>query len=113
MGLQAYAGHLSHVEDLETRTAEARSAADLIQQALAAVKEAGLRAAVVSGGSTGTIFIDPGLDALDEMQCGSYGFMDVEYDIVDLDGRSSTPFEPALFVRTSVISKKCSRYRDC
>ncbi|MDA7949502.1 MAG: alanine racemase [Hyphomicrobiaceae bacterium] len=104
-GLQAYAGHLSHMTDFAARSADAAVAARRIADVVSALEDEEVHLECVSGGSTGTVFIEPGLNQLTEMQCGSYVFMDLEYDVVDLDGRQSRPFEPALFVRTTVISK--------
>lgn len=104
-GLQAYAGHLSHLNDFEDRKKGARETGNLVASATAALIDENIPIPVVTGGSTGTVTIDPQLGALNELQCGSYVFMDVEYDPVDLDGRLSCLFEPALFVRTTVISK--------
>jgi D-serine deaminase-like pyridoxal phosphate-dependent protein len=57
----------------------------------------------VTGAGTGTHAIDAKGGVFSEMQCGSYIFMDVDYLRIDLRG-DRPPFEPALFVRTSVIS---------
>jgi D-serine deaminase-like pyridoxal phosphate-dependent protein len=67
--------------------------------------QAGHEVKRVTGGSTGTLFMDPGLHCYTELQCGSYVFNDVEYAGIDLDGRPSTPFEPCLFVKVTVIGR--------
>lgn len=107
-GMQAYAGHLSHMVDFAARANEADAAAAHLGEFVSALEEKKFCAERISGGSTGTIFVEPGLNRLTEMQCGSYVFMDLEYDVVDLDGKWSRPFDPALFVRTSIISKNVS-----
>lgn len=105
VGVQAYAGHLSHEADHARRVDGARAGAAQIAAILEALRAGGHGIDVVSGASTGTFFIDgESAHGFTELQAGSYVFMDVEYDEVDLDGLDGRPFEPALSVRTSVIS---------
>jgi D-serine deaminase-like pyridoxal phosphate-dependent protein len=59
---------------------------------------------VVTGGGTGTHAIDGPCDVFTELQVGSYIFMDAEYANVTLDEGTQNPFEPALFVQTTVVS---------
>ncbi|WP_159587751.1 DSD1 family PLP-dependent enzyme [Chelativorans xinjiangense] len=103
-GLQAYAGHLSHVPDHDERLAGGRLAAVRIAEIVASLTADGICVERISGGSTGTLFIDAELKLYTELQYGSYVFMDVEYDAVALDRLGRAPFLPSLFVRTSVIS---------
>jgi len=104
VGLQAYAGHLQHVADFAERrhdlAAPAAAAAGL-RDSLAA---AGLAPQIVTGGGTGTHRIDAAQGTFTELQAGSYIFLDVQYDAVALDEAEPRPFEPALFVATSVVS---------
>ena len=64
----------------------------------------GLAPSVVTGGGTGTHAIDGLGGVFTELQSGSYIFMDAEYAKVALDDDTRSPFEPALFVQTTVIS---------
>ena len=64
----------------------------------------GLVPSIVTGAGTGSHAIDAGGGLFTELQCGSYVFMDVRYQEVTLRPDEAQPFEPALFVRTSVIS---------
>jgi D-serine deaminase-like pyridoxal phosphate-dependent protein len=102
-GIQAYAGHLQHIADRTERQHrgedEIRSVNELREQ----LEKAGIPVADVTGAGTGTHAIDAAGGLFSELQCGSYIFMDVDYQRIDLRG-SEPPFEPALFVRTSVIS---------
>jgi D-serine deaminase-like pyridoxal phosphate-dependent protein len=103
MGLQAYAGHLQQIADLEERRqASARALAPLaeLKERLTAL---GLEPRVVSGGGTGTHDIDPAAGLFSELQAGSYAVMDVQYNAVALKP-AANPFETALFVQTAVIS---------
>jgi D-serine deaminase-like pyridoxal phosphate-dependent protein len=103
-GLQAYAGHLSHVPSYAERRTGLEDVKRRIEAAVAVLDAAGLKTCVISGGSTGTCLIDAQAGPVNEAQFGSYIFMDVEYGAVDLDGAWSRPFEPALFVVCAVAS---------
>lgn len=104
-GLQGYAGFLSHEQDYAARAAGATKAAALLQSVRSALAAHGIPVATISGASTGSSLIDLGMQTFNELQCGSYVCMDVEYNAVALDSAASVLFEPALFVRTTVISK--------
>ena len=76
----------------------------------AELRQEGLPLELLTGGSTGTYNIDPELNAMTELQVGSYVFMDVDYRRIG--GRSGAlydDFRPALTVLATVISKS---YRD-
>ena len=59
---------------------------------------------ILTGGGTGTFDIDPDARALTELQVGSYVFMDRQYNEVWQKPGDRPPFEPSLFVQTTVIS---------
>jgi len=102
-GVQAYAGHLQHVEDFAARRslaeAQHRTLAELVERLTAE----GRRPGIVTGAGTGTHAIDAA-GPFTELQTGSYVFMDVEYNAVDLRGGTARAFEPALFVAATVVS---------
>ncbi len=104
-GIQAYAGQLQHLADFAERREQCRLQMGKVAALRRALAKRGLLSEVVSGGGTGTHEIDA-LDAvLTELQAGSYLFMDAEYEAVALRSHAGThPFEPALFVQTSVVS---------
>lgn len=112
-GLQAYASHISHVEGFAERTAAAQKSVAEILEIRAALTAAGHVVSCISGGSTGTLHIDAEMDCYTELQCGSYVFNDVEYRSIDLDGRNSDLFAPALFVRVSVIGRNVAGRVTC
>lgn len=97
-GIQAYAGHLSHEENYEIRKLESEK----IEHDLSALREyllgRGLTVKEVSGVSTGTVFFRPYGSVYTEVQAGSYIYMDVAYNKLNL------PFQNSLFVMTSVVS---------
>ncbi len=103
-GLQAYAGHVQHIENFVERrsmTAEANSRMVELKAKLAA---ADLAPGLVSGAGTGTHFIDGTGGDYTELQVGSYIFTDVEYDAVQLRSDAPHPFEASLFVQSTVVS---------
>jgi D-serine deaminase-like pyridoxal phosphate-dependent protein len=103
-GVQAYAGHLQHLGDYESRRAMSLAALDEVRGTLEALAEARLPAPIVTGSGTGTFAIDVEAGVFTELQCGSYLFMDVEYDAVGQKDGGGQLFAPALFVEATVIS---------
>ncbi len=104
-GIQAYASHISHVENFAQRRASSIACAETITGLKSALAAAGHRTEIVTGGSTGTLYIDPDLECYTDLQCGSYVFSDVEYGGIDLTGASLSPFDASLVVRVSVIGR--------
>lgn len=105
VGLQTYASLISHTASYVERLAQSVASTQMILTIKAALEDAGHSITTVTGGSTGTLFIDPSLKCYTELQPGSYVFNDVEYMGVDLDGHQSSIFEPSLFVAVSVIGR--------
>lgn len=104
-GLQAYQGDLQHVYDAAERRLRGETAAALTKETVRALAEAGLDCAVVGGAGTGSFMLDAELGAVNELQCGSYIFMDADYDRVrELDGGRAGGMENALFVLSTVMS---------
>lgn len=104
-GIQAYASHISHLDGFAARRAASEDCARSILAVRGALEAAGHRIATVTGGSTGTLFMDPDLGCYTELQAGSYAVGDVEYAGLDLDGAGHCPFETALTVRVTVIGR--------
>jgi 3-hydroxy-D-aspartate aldolase len=102
-GVQAYAGHLQHIEHFEARASLADEQLARLVSLVTGLQREGLAPMIVSGGGTGTHDIDHRAGVFTELQAGSYAVMDVEYGDVELTRRGS-PFEPALFVQATVIS---------
>jgi 3-hydroxy-D-aspartate aldolase len=105
-GLQAYHGRAQHVRGFEDRRAAAASAAAKVSATLDALAAEGLRADVVTGGGTGTVAFDVATGVYNEVQPGSYVFMDVDYaQNLDESGRPIRTFEQSLFLWTTVMSR--------
>jgi len=103
-GVQGYAGRIQHTADFVQRRSEAAKAAAQLAELRTHLEHSGLAPSVVTGGGTGTHAIDGPSGVFTELQVGSYIFMDAEYAKVELDHDLKNPFEPALFVQTTVIS---------
>ena len=99
-GIQAYAGHISHMVDIEERKALTETNFARIRGLVAYLKENGINVNIVSGGSTGTCQIKAKGSPYNELQAGSYLFMDATYKDLNL------PFKNSLFVLSSVVSKR-------
>jgi 3-hydroxy-D-aspartate aldolase len=105
-GVQAYRGGL-HLDSYEARKAKSQAAITRVKEAVAALKAEGLEPEVVSGGSTGSYTFETTSGIYNELQCGSYAFMDADYGrILDQAGRriDQGEWENALFLLTSVMS---------
>lgn len=104
-GLQAYCGSAQHHTALADREAACRAVVDRVTATTAAIAEKGLSCNVVAGGGTGTFALDAGLGVLNELQPGSYVFMDAQYaGNLDADDRPVADFGHSLFVLATVIS---------
>ena len=99
-GIQAYAGHISHVEDRQEREAMTAANYEKLRELLSYLKENGVEVKTVSGGSTGTAQIKAMEGLYTELQAGSYLFMDAVYRNLNL------PFQNALFLLSTVVSQK-------
>lgn len=107
-GLQAYQGAMQHIESYEEREAKLAAAVDLVREVVEALKAVGLEPETVSGGGTGSYYFEAASGVFNELQCGSYAFMDADYGrIRDRNGEriDKGEWENALFILTSVMSR--------
>jgi 3-hydroxy-D-aspartate aldolase len=106
-GIQAYQGAMQHMDSYEDRKAKLDAAIAQVKEAVDALKDAGLEPELVSGGGTGSYYFESNSGVYNELQCGSYAFMDADYGrILDKDGNriDQGEWENALFILTSVMS---------
>ena len=78
-GVQAYWGHLQQVMPFDERKSRVAVMAERLESLLAALKQTGLRPDIVTGGGTGTHWIDARLGLFTELQAGSFIFLDSCY----------------------------------
>ncbi|MDW3225442.1 MAG: DSD1 family PLP-dependent enzyme [Paracoccaceae bacterium] len=106
-GLQAYQGAMQHMDSYEDRKGKTQIAIDMVRDAVDALKGEGLECDIVGGGGTGSYYFESGSGVFNELQCGSYAFMDADYGrILDENGNriDQGEWENALFILTSVMS---------
>lgn len=101
-GVQGYGGHWQHLADPAERAAAVAHGMSLLTAATRAIEAAGLPVGLRTGAGTGTLPHDLELGVLDDLQLGSYVFMDREY--ADALAGEDRPFRQSLFVDTAVIS---------
>jgi 3-hydroxy-D-aspartate aldolase len=106
-GLQAYQGAMQHLDSFEERKAKTQIAIAMVKDAVDTLKAEGLECDIVGGGGTGSYYFESASGVFNELQCGSYAFMDADYGrILDKDGNriDEGEWENALFILTTVMS---------
>ena len=104
-GLQAYHGAAQHIREHAKRREAIDAAVEKVRRTLELLKQSGLSCELVSGAGTGTYAFEAASGVFNELQAGSYIFLDVDY------GKNLTPagtpgsdFEHSLFVYATVMS---------
>jgi len=106
-GIQAYQGAMQHMDSYDDRKAKLDIAIAMVEDAVAGLKAEGLEAELVSGGGTGSYYFESNSGVFNELQCGSYAFLDADYGrILDKDGNriDQGEWENAFFILTQVMS---------
>ncbi|OUS33861.1 alanine racemase [Rhodobacterales bacterium 56_14_T64] len=106
-GIQAYQGAMQHMDSYGDRKNKLNVAIDMVEDAVAGLKAEGITCELVSGGGTGSYYFESNSGVYNELQCGSYAFMDADYGrILDRNGTriDQGEWENALFILTSVMS---------
>lgn len=105
-GLQGYQGKLQSLVDYGERRDAVRSALDKLLGGAEALKDHGFPVEVLTGGGTGSLMIDLQFGGLNELQPGSYVFMDSSYRRIGWDGKAArSPFANSLSVLAGVVSR--------
>ena len=106
-GLQAYQGAMQHLDSYEERKTKIAIAVAMVKDAVDTLRAQGLDCDIVGGGGTGSYYFESTSGVYNELQCGSYAFMDADYGrILDKDGNriDQGEWENAMFILTSVMS---------
>ena len=98
-GVMGYEGHLVGLAERAEREERTRQAMARLVNTANLFRADGLPCDTVSAGGTGTYDISGRVDGVTEIQAGSYVLMDSDY------GRLDLPFEQALWVLGTVISR--------
>jgi len=110
-GLQAYQGRAQHVRAYAERRSSIDKSADAVRRTLDLLSGRGLSCDVVAGGGTGTYLFEMVSGVYNEIQPGSYIFMDADYgrNLTD-KGTEFNDFRQSLFVYTQIMSMAKSNY---
>ena len=103
-GLQAYNGRAQHVRALAERRALIERAAEQVRATRALLEGNGIACPTVTGAGSGTFMLEVQSGAWNEIQPGSYAFMDADY----AKNEQAAPlprFAHALFVLATVMSR--------
>ena len=106
-GIQAYQGAMQHMDSYADRKAKIDLAVAQVKDAVDTLAATGIACDIVGGGGTGSYHFESTSGVYNELQCGSYAFMDADYGrILDKDGNriDRGEWENALFLLTSVMS---------
>ncbi len=104
-GLQAYHGSAQHLRKVEERRAAIETAVSHVKRTRELLAQAGIACPKVTGAGTGTYVLEAASSAYDELQAGSYIFMDADYACNDWTESGIPRFEHSLFVWTTVMSR--------
>ena len=106
-GIQAYQGAMQHLDHYEDRKAKIAVAVAMVKDAVDTLAAEGIACDIVGGGGTGSYYFESTSGVYNELQCGSYAFMDADYGrILDESGNriDRGEWENALFILSSVMS---------
>lgn len=104
-GLQAYHGAAQHIREFAKRKEAIDLAVEKTRRSVELLKQHGLGCELVSGAGTGTYQFEAGSAVFNELQAGSYIFMDADYaKNLTPAGTQGSDFEHSLFVYATVMS---------
>jgi D-serine deaminase-like pyridoxal phosphate-dependent protein len=105
-GLQAYHGSAQHLRGWDERRQAIMQATDKAVRTRDLLARNGIECPTITGAGTGTYEFEGASGVYNELQCGSYIFMDADYGRnLDRDGAPTKAFEPSLFVWATVMSR--------
>jgi D-threonine aldolase len=102
-GLQAYQGAAQHLREPAARAAAVARAAAEARRTREMITDAGIACDLVTGAGTGTWQHERDSGVYDELQPGSYVFMDADYGR-NIAAPGELRFEQSLYVLASVVS---------
>lgn len=104
-GLQAYQGAAQHLRKVEERRSAIEAAVAKVKETTTLLARAGIPCEKVTGAGTGTYLFEAASAVYNEIQPGSYIFMDVDYARNEWTESGIPKFEHSLFVWTTVMSR--------
>lgn len=109
IGVQGYGGHWQHMSGANARTAAVADGIGKLSEVASALRAQDHEITLMTGGGTGTFSADAAQGVLNEIQAGSYAFMDREYREA-LGSDEDGAFETSLMVQGRVISANAERW---
>ena len=104
-GLQAYQGRAQHIRGFGERKIAIEKAGKLVQETIHLLSEAGLECRLVTGAGTGTFQFEADSGIWNELQAGSYCFMDADYGLnLNETGEFIDTFRNSLFIWSTIMS---------
>ena len=104
-GLQAYHGRAQHRRTPAERRTAINDAIDASRRTVEQLRQQGLDCPIVGGAGTGTFQLEAASGVYNELQAGSYVFMDADYARnLDEAGQPVGTFHHSLFVLATVMS---------
>jgi 3-hydroxy-D-aspartate aldolase len=102
-GIQVYWGHLQQVMPFDERKVQVSQKIGRLKTLVTALAEVSLKPAIITGGGTGTHWLDAQHGVFSELQAGSYIFLDSLYQPLPLTS-DGNPFSASLFVAAGVVT---------
>ena len=110
-GLQAYHGRAQHFSTWKERSAAIAGAIESTRRTVDQLRQHGLSCPIVGGAGSGSFVLEAGSGVFNEVQAGSYVFMDADYSRIEgPDGAARLPFRQSLFVLATVISRPREKF---
>jgi len=106
-GIQAYQGSAQHLRKPTERRAAIEEAVRRVVALREALTKLGAGQLIVTGAGTGTFYLEAASGVYDEIQPGSYVFMDRDYGDNEWAAEAGR-FENSLFLLTTVMSRRAS-----
>ena len=104
-GIHAYQGAAQHVRKPAERRKLIDRAVALVRETITLLQADGIECEIVTGAGTGTYLLEAASGVYNEIQPGSYIFMDADYGRnLDEEGTPVHEFSHSLFVLTTVMS---------
>jgi D-serine deaminase-like pyridoxal phosphate-dependent protein len=105
-GLQAYHGSAQHVRSHAERRAQIQQAAEMARSTKEMLSKTGIDCPLITGAGTGSFRFEIETGVYNELQCGSYVFLDADYARnQDANGAVKPEFEHSLFLWATVMSR--------
>ena len=103
-GIHAYHGRAQHIRSVEERRTVITNASLHVKNTKSLLEKSNIACPIVTGAGSGTFMFEVELGAWDEIQPGSYVFMDRDYSLNEW-APPMPRFEHALFVLAGVMSR--------